>query len=262
MRAPSEPGRVSPEGLPSRVPARLHQRKNKGLVALPSAYPSRSDVNGPGLGQNPPASAKPSHCPSAGAELARPAQSPPTEQGPRQPQGQPWQAAGRGVPVTCPTGECWGAAGSGRGGPHGAPLQGRCPACHLSSALLALPGGWSLSALLCPQYLPHPQGQPPVLGDTDTPRHAARQGNEPGRNFASICRVGLVRWVHAPEKPLVGPVVLPGGRASDRASSWHTEGANCQEQTKPQVKWGSPAIQGGLLKRGPFQGPTGCAWGS
>nr|XP_035119825.2 leucine-rich repeat-containing protein 56 isoform X6 [Callithrix jacchus] len=71
---------------------------------------SRFHVNGPSLGQILWVSAQ--HCqrPGAGAELARPAQPLPTEQGPWRPAGQLQRAAGGRVPVPCP------AAGPGPGG--------------------------------------------------------------------------------------------------------------------------------------------------
>ncbi|XP_078197982.1 leucine-rich repeat-containing protein 56 isoform X2 [Callithrix jacchus] len=70
----------------------------------------RFHVNGPSLGQILWVSAQ--HCqrPGAGAELARPAQPLPTEQGPWRPAGQLQRAAGGRVPVPCP------AAGPGPGG--------------------------------------------------------------------------------------------------------------------------------------------------
>ena len=74
------------------------------LCPLPA--PGRLGVNGPGLGWSLRASAKHSQSPSAGAELAGPAQPPASKQGPRPPWAQPQQAAGRGVPVTRQAGEC------------------------------------------------------------------------------------------------------------------------------------------------------------
>lgn len=63
-----------PQSLAARGPDQAaDQGKSKGLVALPSACPRRLDVNGPGLGQSPWASAERGHGPSVGAELARPA---------------------------------------------------------------------------------------------------------------------------------------------------------------------------------------------
>ena len=168
------------------------------LCPLPT--PSRLDVNGPGLGQSPWALAKQSQRPSAGAELAEPAQHPPPGQGPGQPRGQPQRAAGGGAPVTCPTGECRG-AGLGPLGP------------------------------LCLLY---PWVDPRCLVTQTSPRHSGRRRARarPIHSFAEpLPCAGLQGPLRELERRPLFPV---GNRVTAHPSAWRTDLAN-REQRRAQA---------------------------